>query len=234
MTSIPTSQPIARNGAARDYLVGKTELGLVHSGRIDSLNIEAAAFGPSPSANRKWAIRFNADGTITIVLGMRDYGRGWFSAYFAGLVSSHLGIPFGRVRIYHSATLPAVLQTPVPFSNMVHRSNTSSIAKATEIIEAMCDQVIERGRMIFAAVSGTDAINVRFNKTTGRFSVLASDRSSSLLEIAEEIRDVLDRSIHPRLLTEWGPDKGRREECTTASSGTIGIQSNTGTRARPA
>jgi hypothetical protein len=43
------------------------------------------------------------------------------------------------------------------------------------------------------------------------------------------------RNIHPRLLTGWGPDNGRRKECTTASSGTIGIQSNNSTRAvRPA
>jgi hypothetical protein len=50
--------------------------------------------------------------TVTLVLGMRDYGRGWFSAYFAGLVVARLGLPFRRVRIYYSATLPAVSQTP--------------------------------------------------------------------------------------------------------------------------
>src|SRR5262245_41694706 len=129
MTSTPTSQPIARNGAAQDCLLGKTDLGFIDSGRIDSLNIEAVAFDPLLSANRKWAIRFNADGTITIVLGMRDYGRGWFSAYFAGLASSQLGIPFGRVRIYYSATLPAVLQTPVRFSNALRRRNIGPVAK---------------------------------------------------------------------------------------------------------
>src|SRR5262245_18179545 len=36
----------------------------------------------------------------------------------------------------------------------------------------------------------------------------------------------LIRSIHSHLLTGWGPDKGRRKECTTASLGTIGIRSS--------
>ena len=60
----------------------------------------------------------------------------------------------------------------------------------TEIIDWMCEQVIKRGRLAFAAIRGTDAINVGFDKATGRFFVLAWDRSSNVLEIAKEIRDV--------------------------------------------
>src|ERR1700741_3539984 len=84
--------------------------------RIGTFNIEAVTANPVLPPDRKWAIRFNAGGTVTLVLGMRDYGRGWFSAYFAGLVATRLGVPFPRVRIYYSAALPAVLQTPMAAS----------------------------------------------------------------------------------------------------------------------
>jgi hypothetical protein len=93
-------------------------LSRAHSGRvvlragIENLNVEIVNKNPLLPTDRKWAIRFGAGEIVTVVLGMRDYGRGWFSAYFAGLVVDRLGLPFRRVRIYYSATLPAVSQTP--------------------------------------------------------------------------------------------------------------------------
>jgi hypothetical protein len=62
-----------------------------HSGRvvprpgIENLNVEIVNKNPLLPTDRKWAIRFGTGETLTVVLGMRDYGRGWFSAYFAGL-----------------------------------------------------------------------------------------------------------------------------------------------------
>ena len=118
MDIIATELRITRNDAAHGRLASATDAGAVQSARVESLDIETVVSNHLLlSSNRKWAIRFNAGGTVTIVLGMRDYGRGWFSAYFAGLVSARLGIPFKQVRIYYSGTLPAVLRTPVPSSN---------------------------------------------------------------------------------------------------------------------
>src|SRR5262249_35824229 len=106
-------------------------------------NVETVPSDPVLPADRKWAIRFDAAGTVTIVLGMRDYGWGWFSGYFAGLVTARLGIPFRRVRLYYSATLPAVLQTPMPSSTAFRRRHIGPVAAAAaDIIEGMCDQVI--------------------------------------------------------------------------------------------
>jgi len=89
------------------------EAGLVQVTTVEDLNVETGTSNPLLPADRKWSVRFNAVGTATIVLGMEDYDRGWFAAYFAGLVTARLGIPFRRVRMYYSAALPAVLQTPV-------------------------------------------------------------------------------------------------------------------------
>jgi hypothetical protein len=119
------------------------------------------------------------------ILGMRDYGRGWYSGYFAGLVTARLGVPFRRVRIYYSATLPAVLQTPLPSSMVFHRSHIGPVATAAaDVIETMCDQVVERGRVAFAAMAGVGPGDVGFDQLSGQFFVLDRIWSGRILEIA--------------------------------------------------
>ena len=131
-----TELRIAKNDAARDHLA---RVGVVQGAGVEGLDIETFALNPLLSAERKWAIRFNAGGTVTIVLGMRDYGRGWFSAYFGGLASARLGIPFERLRIYYSASLPAVLQTPMLSPNVFHRGHVGLLAAAVaDVIELLC------------------------------------------------------------------------------------------------
>jgi hypothetical protein len=97
---------------------------------------------------------------------------------------SRLGIPFRRLRVYYSANLPAALQTPAS-SIVPHRSNIGSVAQAAaDVIEEMCDQVIERARSVFAAMAGVRTIDVGFDQLTGRFFVVSRDRSRSVLELA--------------------------------------------------
>ena len=70
---------------------------------IENLNVEIVNKNPLLPTDRKWAIRFGAGEIVTVVLGMRDYGRGWFSGYFAGLVVDRLG---SRSGAYASTTAP--------------------------------------------------------------------------------------------------------------------------------
>jgi hypothetical protein len=151
-------------------------LSRAHSGRvvlragIKYLNVEIVNKNPLLPTDRKWAIRFGTGEIVTVVLGMRDYGRGWFSAYFAGLVVARLGIPFGRVRIYYSATFPAVSQTPRIRGILLYGSQPGSVAAAAgDIISEMCGLVIEKGRVASAAVSGVAAADVDFDTPTGCF-----------------------------------------------------------------
>ena len=184
------SDPIAApDDAAHNCLVRTSELGLVESARAENLNIEIVTSNPLLPTDRKWAIRFNADGTVTLILGMKDYGRGWFSCYFVGRAAARLGIPFRRFRIYYSGTLPAVLQTPVPSPSEFRRCHIGPIANAVvDVVESMCDQVIENGRLAFAALAGVGATDVGFDQQTGRFFVLERDRSGNIFEIAEATR----------------------------------------------
>jgi CO/xanthine dehydrogenase Mo-binding subunit len=189
MDIIATESRIANSDAAHDHLSRAREAGFIWNARADDLNVESLTANPLLPSGRKWAIRFNAGGTVTIVLGMRDYGWGWFSAYFAGVLAARLGIPFRRVRVYYSATLPAVLQTPQPFRILPHGSTPGPVASAAaDVIEEMCNRVIEKGRLNFAALAGVGVADIGFDQLTGRFYILDRDRSGSILEIAEAVR----------------------------------------------
>jgi CO/xanthine dehydrogenase Mo-binding subunit len=189
MDIIAANLRTAQNDTTCDHLSAAKEVCLIQSARIENLNAETVTSNPVLPSNRKWAIRFKADGTVVIVLGMRDYGRGWFSPYFAGLVTARLGVPFRRVRIYYSAALPAVLQTPKPSSIVFHRSHVGPVAGAVaDIIDGLCDQVVEKGRLAFAAMAGVDTVDVGFDQLTGRFFILERNRSGNMLEIAEIVR----------------------------------------------
>jgi carbon-monoxide dehydrogenase large subunit len=185
MDTIATETRIPKSDATHGYLSRTSDAGFARSAGDENLNIETIATSPLLPTDRKWALRFNADGTVTIVLGMRDYGQGWFSAYFAGLVAARLGIPFRRVRLYYSATLPAVLQTPRPSRIRLHGSSPGPVARAVaDVIEDMCDLAIEKGRLGFAAMTGVGAADIGFDRPSGRFFVLDRDRSGSILQMA--------------------------------------------------
>jgi hypothetical protein len=52
----------------------------------------------------------------------------------------------------------------------------------------MCDQVIEKGRVAFAAIAGVEPGAVGFDQRSGRFFVLDRDRSRTTLEMAARAR----------------------------------------------
>jgi CO/xanthine dehydrogenase Mo-binding subunit len=184
-----TKSRAANDDAAHDHITCASDAGLIRNTIAHDLNVECVTANPFLPAGRKWAIRFNAGRTVTIVLGMRDYGRGWYSAYFAGVLADRLGIPFQRVRVYYNATLPAVLQTPQPFRILPRGSIPGPVVSAAaDVIENMCDRVIEKCRLTFAALAGVDADDIGFDQPTGRFYILDRDRSGRILEIAETVQ----------------------------------------------
>jgi CO/xanthine dehydrogenase Mo-binding subunit len=183
-----TSKP--KNANTYEPLSGAHSGRIVPRAGIENLNVEILNKEPVLPTDRKWAIRFSRGETVTVVLGMRDYGRGWFSAYFAGLVAARLGLPFRRVRIYYSATLPAVSQTPRIAGILLNGSQPGSVAAAIgDIICEMCGLVIEKGRLASAAVAGVGAADVDFDASTGCFFARTTGWSGRTLDIAKMARD---------------------------------------------
>jgi hypothetical protein len=164
----------------------KSLIGFAIHRSVGELNVEMITADPFLQTDRKSAIRFSASGTVTIVLGIRDYGRGWYSAHFANLDATRLGLPFRRIRVYYSATLPAVLQTPQDSGILPEGSRLGPLATAVgKLIDEMCGRAVENGRAIFAELTGVTPAAVRFDQTAGRFFVLDGSRSASIRDIAE-------------------------------------------------
>jgi hypothetical protein len=127
---------------------------------------------------------------------MKDYGRGWLSGYFASVVATRLGISIKRIRLYYNATFPAVLHVPLVSTDVFDRCHMSPLVIAvTDIIEGLCDQVIEKGRSIFATLAGLDPSDIGFDRRSGRFFVLERSRSGTLLELAGATRRGYSRSM---------------------------------------
>ena len=98
--------------------------------------------------------------------------------------------PFRRVRIYYSATLPAVSQTPRIAGILLYGSPSGSVAAAIgDIICEMCGLVIEKGRLASAAVAGVGAADVAFDASTGCFFARTTGWSGRTLDIAKMARD---------------------------------------------
>jgi CO/xanthine dehydrogenase Mo-binding subunit len=161
-------------------------VGLLPLQSVGEVNVEMLTANPLLQTDRKSAIRFSASGTVTIVLGIRDYGRGFYSAHFASLVATRFGLPLRRMRVYYSATLPAVLQTPQDSGTLPDGSRLGPLATAVgKLIDEMCGRVVENGRAIFAELIGVTPDAVEFDQIAGRFFVLNGSRSASILDIAK-------------------------------------------------
>jgi hypothetical protein len=66
-----------------------------------------------------------------------------------------------------------------------HRSHIGPVATAAaDVIETMCGQVVERGRLTFAGMAGVGPGDVGFDQLSGRFFVLDRIWSGRILEIA--------------------------------------------------
>ena len=67
-------------------------------GKLRGLGIGSYLEVTAPPNKEMGGIRFEADGTVTMITGTLDYGQG-HAAPFAQVLSEKLGIPFDRIRL---------------------------------------------------------------------------------------------------------------------------------------
>lgn len=125
-------------------------------------------------------IRFNDDGTVTIVTGTLDYGQGHATAYAQVLVDQ-LGIPFERIRLVEGDS------DLVTFGG--GSGGSRSIMFASAAIMESAKLVIERGKQAASYVLEASAGDIEFRQ--GRFVIAGTDRSIGLLELAAKLRSGL-------------------------------------------
>jgi len=131
----------------------------------------------APPSKEMGGIRFESDGTVTMLTGTLDYGQGHASP-FAQVLVDRLGIPFERLRLVQGDSDELLVGGGTGGSR-------SMIASGQALAEAS-QQVIERGRQIAAFLFETAVADVEFSR--GRFAVVGTDRVIGLMELADRIR----------------------------------------------
>jgi carbon-monoxide dehydrogenase large subunit len=135
----------------------------------------------APASPEHGGVRFEADGTVTIVTGTLDYGQG-HAAPFAQVLAAALGVPFAAIRLQQgdSDQLQAGGGT----------GGSRSIMQSGAAILAASDRVIENGRRIAAHLLEAAEADIAFE--AGRFFIVGTDRGIGIMQLAARLRDGLD------------------------------------------
>ena len=146
-------------------------------GRLRGRGIGQFLEGTAMPAKEMGAIRFEPDGTVTLVSGTLDYGQGHATA-FAQVLSERLGVPFGSIQLIQGDS------NEVTYGGGSGGSR-SITASGTAIVEAG-ELVIQKGKQAASAVLEAAEADIEFVK--GIFTIAGTDRSIGLLELAAVLR----------------------------------------------
>jgi carbon-monoxide dehydrogenase large subunit len=131
----------------------------------------------APPMNEMGGIRFEPDGTVTIITGTLDYGQGHWTP-FAQVLSSKLGVPFDAIRLLQGDSDELIAGGGTGGSKSI-------MASGAAILEAS-DKVIDQGRQIAAHVLEAGVGDIEFR--AGRFTIAGTDRSIGVMELAQRLR----------------------------------------------
>lgn len=148
------------------------------AGRLRGLGIAPYLETTAAPGTELADIRFEDDGTVTLVTGTCDFGMG-HATPFAQVLSDKLGVPFDRIRIIQHDSDE---MSPGAGGSGGSRS---AIAATGAILEAS-DAVIDRGRKIAGHLLEAAVEDIEF--ADGVFRVAGTDRSMDIMSLAAEAR----------------------------------------------
>lgn len=146
-------------------------------GKVRGLGIGSYLECTAPPSKEMGGVRFEQDGTVTIITGTLDYGQG-HAAPFAQVLSEKLGIPFERIRLIQGDSDELLAGGGTGGSKSIMHSGTA-------IVEA-AGKVIEQGKQIASHVLEAAVSDIEFAQ--GRFVIAGTDRSVGIMELAEKLR----------------------------------------------
>ena len=130
-----------------------------------------------PPSKEYGGIRFEEDGTVTMLSGTLDYGQG-HATPFAQVLAAHVGIPFERFRLLQGDSDQLKVGGGTGGSR-------SALVASQAFLEAG-DKLIDQGKQIAAHVLEASALDIEF--AHGRFTIAGTDRSIGIIELADRIR----------------------------------------------
>lgn len=149
------------------------------AGKLRGLGVACYVETTAAMTQEQGGIRFNADGTVTIVTGTLDYGQGHASP-FAQVLTQKLGIPFDKINLLQGDSDQLVQGGGTGGSRSAMLSGTA-IAQAS-------DKVIEAGKKLAAHVLEASSGDIEFKN--GDFTIAGTDRSINIMQLAEKLRTI--------------------------------------------
>ncbi len=140
----------------------------------------------APASAEMGGIRFEADGTVTIITGTLDYGQGHASP-FAQVLADRLGVPFDKIRLLQGDSEELTAGGGTGGSRSIMNSGAAIVEASRE--------VIDRGRRIAGHLLEADVADIEFlldEEHGGRFSIAGTDRFIGIMDLAERLRDGID------------------------------------------
>jgi carbon-monoxide dehydrogenase large subunit len=196
-------------------------------GRLRGLGIGSYLEVTAPPNKEMGGVHFEGDGSVTLVTGTLDYGQGHASP-FAQVLSSRLGIPFDSVRLVQGDSDRIVFGAGTGGSRSMMMSG-AAIAEASKL-------VIEKGRE--AAAEALEAAKADIEFRDGKFTVVGTDRSIGIMELARRSPGKLDTTHVTEVIpsafpngchvceVEIDPDTGRVEVVRYSSVNDFGTVVN--------
>lgn len=129
-------------------------------------------------ANEQGGLRFETDGTVTILTGTLDFGQGHLTS-LAQILTDRLGVPHDRFRIMQGDSDRLIVGSGTGGSKSLMASGAAVIGAS--------DEVIEKGRHAASALFETARADIEF--ADGRFTVAGTDRAIGLLDLAKRLRE---------------------------------------------
>jgi carbon-monoxide dehydrogenase large subunit len=154
-------------------------------GKLRGLGVGSYMEVTAPPNKEMGGIEFGGSGSgaphITFITGTLDYGQGHASP-FAQILSQRLGVPFESIRLLQSDSDRLVFGAGTGGSRSAMMGGSAAIQAA--------ELVIKKGRALAAEALEAAEADIEFRE--GRFTVVGTDRSISLLELAEKKPKALD------------------------------------------
>lgn len=135
----------------------------------------------APVTKELGSIKFDKDGGVTIRTGTHDHGQGHWTT-FAQVLNSQLGVPFDKIRLMQSDSDELIGGAGTGGSKSIMNSGTA-------IVEASA-KVIEKGKAIASHILEAGVGDIEFK--AGNFAIAGTDRSISIMDIAQKLRDGID------------------------------------------
>ena len=172
----PANMRLALEAADRDGFLARRRAS-EQRGRLRGWGLANAieiAAGPARAPNEEGAeIRFDPDGSATILLGTHNHGQGHETA-FRQIAATQLGLDPTRVRVVCGDT-----------GIIAHGRGTfgsRSLAAGGAAFIRAADKVVERGKQIAAHILEASVADIEFSD--GKFTVAGTDRAVPLEHVA--------------------------------------------------